>query len=653
MTASWDRFPRRHQNNAKLRDIKTFCSHAPAWEHNFIATNGRGFMTNLVPVLSCGNTWTYPLFPKPTGCNPWAFFIIMLPMTGIDIILEMLSGCGIRYMFGNPGTTELPLIDAMVAEQRIKYILALQEVPVVAIADGYAQASRMPGVVNLHACCGLGNGMGMIYNAFREGTPLVITAGQQDQRMALEEPILWGRMVDVVRPWTKWAEEIRRVQDLPSAIRRAVQTAMTPPTGPVFLALPLDVQMGTFKGSDKGTGTELRSEPVPLDTTPPRLPDFNVRPPTDALKQAAAVLASARNPGILVGSRICEADAVAELVTVAERLGAPVMHEATTSHGRCSFPSDHPLASAQLPFWSPQVSQRLAEFDVLLVAGMKLMQQYIYHQPCPIPENVRLVHVDENPWELNKNYPLEVGVIGHPKAALVELASLLDETMTQEQRWAARERLAVHGQKRRQECESLRQEAESQKDCRPMAPLFFMETIAKILPPDVAVIEEAPTTTMGGYLERTAALRNTSGYFAQRGWALGWGLNCAIGVKLAWPDRPVLALIGDGSAMYGIQGLWTAAHYRIPVTFVICNNTEYKILKDCAKVLKLPAACAERFEGLDVVDPVIDYVTLAQSLGVAAKRIAEPDQLSDALQESFKSEEPRLIEVPVRHPEMK
>jgi benzoylformate decarboxylase len=249
--------------------------------------------------------------------------------------------------------------------------------------------------------------MGMIYNAFREGTPLVITAGQQDQRMSFEEPILWGRMVDVLRPWTKWSEEIRRVQDIPSAIRRAIQTAMAPPTGPVFLALPLDVQMAAAENK--------------LDLTPPQLPNFHVRAPIEVLRQAAAVLANAKKPGILVGSRICEADAVAELVAVAERLGAPVIHEATTSHGRCSFPSDHPLASTQLPFWSPEVHQYLAEFDVLLVAGMKLLQQYIYHEPRPIPEHIHLVHIDENSWELNKNYPLEVGVIGHPKPVLSEL----------------------------------------------------------------------------------------------------------------------------------------------------------------------------------------------------------------------------------------
>jgi benzoylformate decarboxylase len=163
----------------------------------------------------------------------------------------------------------------------------------------------------------------------------------------------------------------------------------------------------------------------------------------------------------------------------------------------------------------------------------------------------------------------------------------------------------------------------------------------------VAVVEESPTTTMGSYFERIGALKNTDGYFAQRGWALGWGLNCAIGVRLAWPDRPVLALIGDGAAMYGIQGLWTAAHYRIPVTFVITNNTQYKILKECAEVLNLPEAMARRYEGLDVVSPAIDYVGLARSLGVAARRVTEPEELGETVRASLEGDQPQLIEVPV------
>ena len=166
-----------------------------------------------------------------------------MAISGIQAFLELLAGFGVRHIFGNPGTTEMPLNDALVGDRRFQYVLGLQEVPVMAMADGYAMASGQLGVVNLHISCGLGNAMGMLYNAYREGTPLLVTAGQQDRRLMFEEPILWGQMVEVTRPWTKWACEVQSVQDLPSAVRRAAQIALTPPTGPVFLSLPIDVQM--------------------------------------------------------------------------------------------------------------------------------------------------------------------------------------------------------------------------------------------------------------------------------------------------------------------------------------------------------------------------------------------------------------------------
>ncbi|MEA1950527.1 MAG: thiamine pyrophosphate-binding protein, partial [Planctomycetota bacterium] len=435
-----------------------------------------------------------------------------MALNGIEAVLEILAGCGVRYIFGNPGSTELPLTEALVKHPTIEYILALQEVPAMAIADGFAQASRSVGVVNLHISCGLGNAMGMLYNAFREGTPLLVTAGQQDRRLSFREPILYGDMLSVAKPWTKWAAEVNCVSDIPLAVRRAVQTALAPPTGPVFLSLPIDVQ----------------TEVAELDLTPPRIPDLLVRPPLEAVRRAAAVLAEAKNPGILVGSRVQEADAVDELVAVAERLGAPVMHEPATSHGRCSFPSRHPLFAPLLPFWSPDVRQRLMEFDVLLVAGMKLMQQYIHHEPIDaVPEHIRLVQLDDDQWELGKNYPLEAGLVGHPKPSLCELDEVLRKAMSDEQTAAAKKRLAKRGAEREQSRRSLQAEAESQRDGRPLTPLCLMDSLARILPDDVAVVEESPTTTMGGYFERVGALKNTSGYFAQRGWALGWGMGCA------------------------------------------------------------------------------------------------------------------------------
>ena len=555
-----------------------------------------------------------------------------MALSGIQAFLELLAGCGVRYLFGNPGTTELPLNDALVGDRRFQYILGLQEIPVMAMADGYAMASRQLSVVNLHICCGLGNAMGMLYNAYREGTPLLVTAGQQDRRLRFEEPILGGNLVAVTRPWTKWAVEVDRVQDLSTAVRRAAQAALTPPTGPVFLSIPIDVQLEVCDT---------------LDLSPIRLPDHRVRPPHDAIRQAAELLWQAKNPGILAGSRVTETDAVAELVEVAELLGAPVITEAGTTHGRLAFPSDHPLNGQGLPLWSPEVRERLAEFDVLLVVGMDLLRQYVYYEPTrAIQEHIQLVHIDEDPWQLNKNYPVEVGVIGHTKMALAELGRQLNELLTEDKSAAARHRATERSARHAAVRQALKEEIERHQTARPLTPLALMGALARVLPDNVAVIEEAVTTTNTTF-ERLGALKNTTGYFGHRGWALGWGLGCALGAKLAWPHRPVLALLGEGAATYGVQGLWSAARYRIPVTFVICNNAQYQILKIGAKSLQLLHAVAGQFEGLDLVEPEIDYVGLARSFGVEAHRITEPDELAERVRASFTHDRPLLFDIPI------
>jgi len=550
---------------------------------------------------------------------------------GIDAFLELLHAAGLRYIFGNPGTTELPLNDALLGDERFEYILGLQEVPVMAIADGYAMASRKVGVVNLHISPGLGHAMGLLYNANREGTPLLVTAGQQDRRLQFEEPILGSDMVSVARPWCKWAAEVPRVEDLPSAVRRALQIATTPPTGPVFLSLPLDVQLAMAE----------------LDTRLSAPIHQELHPPASAIAAAREVLLSAKNPAILAGSRVTERGAVQELVRVAELLGAPVISESGTTHGRAAFPSTHPLHDEGLPLWSPEILARLQEFDVLLVTGMDLLRQYVYFDPpCPIPAQLRIVHIDEDAYQLGKNYPLAAAVWGNTRAALADLAGELERTIDASWKSAARARCEHYALKQQQIRAQILEQVKHEQNQRPLTPLTFMESLSRVLPPNVAVIEEAVTTTNRTFA-RLGRLPTTDGYFGHRGWALGWGLGCAIGVKLAWPDRPVLGLIGDGAAMYGIQGLWTAARYRIPVTFVVPNNSAYQILKIGAKGLSLPRAVEGKYLGLDLGEPAIDYVGLARALGVEAHRVSEPDELQIRVKESWTRQDPVLFEVPI------
>jgi len=553
-------------------------------------------------------------------------------ISGIEAFIHLLAEAGVDRIFGNPGTTELPLNDALVEDRRLQYILGLQEVPVMAMADGYAMASGGLAVVNLHISCGLGNAMGMLYNAYREGTPLLVTAGQQDRRLIFEEPILAGDMVSVTRPWTKWSVEVNRVEDVPAAVRRAAQVALTPPTGPVFLSLPVDVQM-EVSGS--------------LDMAPIRVPDFRTRPPLEPLQHAAAVLASSKNPGILAGSRITERGAVAPLIKIAETLGAPVIAESGTTHGRLPFPPDHPLYALGLPLWSPEIQERLQEFDVLLVAGMDLLRQYVYHEPSrAVPAHIKLVHLDEDAYQIGKNYETEAGVAGDISMSLSELASLLPAAMTADRHELAQQHRQTRMQQHADARAALRRQIEEEKVLRPMTSLTLMSSLAEVLPPDIAVIEEAVTTTATTF-ERLGAIRNNTGYFGHRGWALGWGLGCSIGVKMAWPDRPVLAMLGEGAAMYGIQGLWSAARYNVPVVFVICNNAQYQILKIGARGMELPQAMQGRYEGLDIAGPEIDFVNLAKSLGVESHRINCPQELQSRVADALKGNRPVVFDAPI------
>jgi benzoylformate decarboxylase len=552
--------------------------------------------------------------------------------SGAQAFVELLARHDIPFLFGNPGTTELPLNDVLAGDTRLRYILGLQEVSVMAMADGYAMASGRPGVVNLHACCGLGNAMGQLYNAYREGTPLLITAGQQDQRLQLEEPILGGDMVSVTRPWTKWSHEVRSVRELPDAIRRAIKIALTPPRGPVFLALPLDVQL------ESADDLDLHAAP----TT-----DVQIRPPLHAIRRAADLLAGAHNPAILAGGRITECHAQQELIALAQRLGAAVYFEAGNTHGRAAFPSDHPLNAQAMPMWSNDIHQALEPYDVLLAVGLDLFRQYLYHEPNrPLPGHAKLIHLEDDVRQLGKSYEPAVGIWSSLRAGLHELTQQLAVRQTAAARDQAQARAAEHAARHLQKRQRLQQEVTRQQSARPMTPLVLMGALAGVLPNNIAVIEEAVTTT-NMVFERLGALRNTSGYFGQRGWTLGWGLGCAIGVKLAWPERPVLALLGEGATMYGVQGLWSAAHYKIPVTFVVCNNAQYEILKIGSRSMGLPAAQREEFQAMDLVGPEIDVVGLARSLGVEAHRVSEPEELAERVRDSFSRSEPILFDVPI------
>src|SRR5688572_21486982 len=552
----------------------------------------------------------------------------MMPViTGRHAFLEVLHQEGVEYIFGNPGTTELPLIDALVDRPDFKYILALQESAAVGIADGYAQASGKVGVLNLHVSPGLGNALGVLYDSWRMKTPLLVTAGQQDQRYQLSEPLLWSELIPLIRMYAKWTWEPRNIKDLVTATRRALKVAMTPPTGMVFLSLPMDVLYGEGE-------TELWTTP----STPIRLRADRV-----ALEQAATVLLRAENPIIVVGDDIAASDALTEAATVAELLGAQVFSD--TFPGRTDFPSDHPLYQGILVRSQPAVRAILAQADLMFALGAEVFPFSLPSEVEPVPANLTIVHMHSDPWEVGKNYPAKVGIIGDLKASLPELAQIIRERQTSTQREKARQRAESAAQAKQTACESLKSLAAEVSNRLPIPAAVLMQTIADTVPAETIIVDESITS--GATLRDFLVRKTADSFYGMRGGGLGWGLPATIGVKLAKPDRPVLGIIGDGGTLYVNQALWTAAHYRIPVVWLICNNAQYMILKRRLHAYGGAAAKAETYIGLDMMDPEIDFLSLARAMGVHGVRADTPDAVSKALCEAMSRQGPTLIDVPI------
>jgi benzoylformate decarboxylase len=551
----------------------------------------------------------------------------MAHISGKHALAEVLRQEGVEYIFGNPGTTELPLMDELAQRDDLRYILSLHEGVAMAMAAGYAEAAGKIGVGNFHVAPGLGNALGLVYTAYMGRTPLLVTAGQQDRRMQLEEPLLWGDLVQMARPYTKWAYEISRTEDLPQAVRRAIKVAMTPPAGPVFLSLPMDILEAS----------------ADLDLSPAVRPDLRAGPLPDLLAQAADVLCAAKTPTIIVGDRVSKSVALAEAVELAETLGARVYAEPQANS--VAFPSDHPLFAGVLPGLSQGIRRALEPADVLLVIGLNLFQPFLYTARGPMPDGMTVVHIDADPWEVGKTYPVRVGILADPRAALAQLTPLLRRQMTAAQKEAASQRVQAEHELRLQERRSLESRTAEDDAKDPMSPLVLMREIAHALPADAVVVNES--VTAGGTLRAWLKLKDEKSFFQAKGGGLGFGLPAVVGVKLALPQRPVVGLIGEGSAMYAIQGLWTAAHYELPVVFVICNNAQYRILKSGLLAFRSEPAKQGKFVGMDLIQPEIDFVALAESLGVAAERVTQSKDVGPALQQALSRSGPSLLDIPI------
>ncbi len=551
----------------------------------------------------------------------------MARMTGKKALVEMLVAEGVEYIFGNPGTSETPFMDALQDYPQLKFMLSLQENSAVAMADGYARASQKPAFVNLHIAGGLAGGISMLYDSFKGGTPMVLTAGNSDTRMLHTDPVLSGDLVEMTRQYTKWSWEITHAAEIPMVVRRAFRQASTPPTAPVFLSFPWD-------SLDEEADVDI------IGSSPGY---HRVRPDAAGLGQAADLLSRAENPIMVVGDRVAQSEAVSEAVEVAELIGAEVFAAAFTE---VNFPTSHPQFKGLLNLNRPATARLLGGADVVLAVGTNVFSSFLYTPEPFLSNTTKLIHLDSSPREVEKVYPTHIGMVADPKAALAELADALSQEMSGAAREAAKTRAASIGDQTREARKAHHKRVEDRWDSDPMSVERMMAELAQSLPSDAIIADEAITSRAA--LMGAMDFDQPGSLYAEQGGALGWGMPGPLGIKLANPDRPVVAVVGDGSSMYTIQALWTAARYNIPVTWVICNNRTYRILKVNMEVylremLKDNQRKSE-YLGMDFQLP-LNPAGVAEGFGVHGRKVEAPSELRPALEEALGLGKPALVDV--------
>ena len=543
-------------------------------------------------------------------------------MTGRQAFIKLLLDEGVTHLFGNPGTTELAIMEAVPQFPELTYVLGLQESIVVGMADGFARASNQLVACNLHCAPGLGHAMGAIYNAKFSGSPLLITAGQYEVGYGLQEPLLYEPLVPIAAPLVKWAFEVTRIEDLPRVIRRAAKIARTPPMGPVFISLP---------------GSVLDEE-AEIEFGFPTIVDAGVRPSDQALKDLAQKLLAAKKPVIVAGREIANADLFNEACELAELLGAAVYQESVPYNAR--YPSSHPTCMGDLTRNQKKVRQTLEQYDFLLCLGADLLRMSPMSTVEPLPPEMPVMHITERDWELGKNYSTATAVRADVKETLLALLPVLRTMRTAEQTKQAQARLADLATRNWSANRAKTQaEVQASASTTPIDQRYLVSQLVDALPKNVIVVDE--TLTAAPAISAMLPMDDPQAYYGLASGGLGFGMAGAVGVALAQPERPVVAVIGDGSAMYSIQSLWTAAHLKLNITYVIINNRSYRIIKE--RLLAMRGT--DDFVAMDMNDPAIDFAGVAKSMGMPSQVVTEPTEIAAVLKAAMASGKPNLVEV--------
>ena len=543
----------------------------------------------------------------------------MPELSGKHALLQMFQAEGVEYIFGNPGTSETPMVTILPEYPDLEYLLVLQEGVAVGMAEGYGRSTGTVPLVSLHIDNGLANAFSMMIDQLRSGTPMVITAGNKDIRKLGP-----GRsdLAELARPFSKWSAEITHAGQVPSVVRRAFQEARTSPTGPVFVGMSANA-FDDIADVNIAPSTEMAA---------------NSSADPAAIDEVVGLLSRAEKPIMIIGDRLAGANV--DAVRLAETAGIPVY-----GHGSAevNFPASHPLWQGNLSVRAPQAIEAIRSADLILAIGCTVFDDFFYQPGSVIGPGTSLVHIDSDPGSIGKSEPTDIGILAAPPAVVSQLADAVSEifTGTRAEEAALRVREAKAASTARKE--AFGRSAAAQRNGAPMSPATMARALADALPPNATVFNDG--ISAGGTIFEALSPSERGSYYAIRGGAIGWGMGATMGVQLGMPDRPVVGVMGDGTAIMTVQALWTAANSNIPAVFVICNNQSYR-------VLKLNSNVYHRLQGLPLPDKYVmadfdiplDFKAQAEAYGVEGVRVETPEDLAAQVRRGCEMDKPLVID---------
>ena len=543
-------------------------------------------------------------------------------MSGKQAVLEMLKAEGIEYIFGNPGTSEGPLIDMLGDYPEFKYIMALQESVAMGMGESFARSTEKTSFVSLHVDSGLANGIALMLDALNTGTPMVVTSANYDSRKINETKT---DLAELVRPVTKWAVELDLPDQIPSVLRRAFNEANSHPKGPVYVGFTANALEGIADMNIVPSG-KVHDEVIPSPT---------------GILEAAKLLSQAKNPALMVGDRVSDDNAISESVDIAELLGMSVFQ---SRGAEVSFPTTHPQYQGMHSLRSQESRESLKEFDVILTVGMDTLDELFYWGDVILDESQKLIHIDPIPGRVGRSEPTDVGIISNCKTGLAELISEVSKTVDQNIVKARKSQVVSDALSQK---EAYEESVKSKWNSTPMSPARMMYELSNAIPKNSIVVDDS--------ISNRAAMRH---YFPAierndirgvRGQSIGGGIGATMGTQCAFPDRTVFGVLGDGSTMMTVQGLWTAANDKIPCIFVICNNGMYRVLKTNfnvyqKEILNEPEPAGDNLLYSDFVTP-FNLCTIAEGMGLHSERVTDPNEIAGAVDRALASGGPALLDI--------